>query len=66
MAAKLDNSITLEPDDQIEIVSGEGENGTREEYDGSMTIRALKSRLVRERCSGDRWAYCEINGQRFE
>jgi hypothetical protein len=40
----------------IEIVSGEGENGTREAYTGAKTVRAIKARLTRERCHGDRWA----------
>ena len=39
----------------LKIVSGEGENGTAEEYTGAKTVRAIKSRLTRERC-GDRWA----------
>lgn len=41
---------------KIRIVSGEGEMGTAEEYVGKMTPRAIKSRLTRERCNGDRWA----------
>ena len=40
----------------LEIVSGEGENGTAEEYTGAKTVRAIKARLTRERCGGDRWA----------
>jgi len=38
------------------IISGEGTYGHREEYTGKMTVRAIKSRLTRERCHGDRWA----------
>jgi len=41
---------------EIRIVSGEGEIGTTEIYFGKMTQRAIKSRLTRERCKGDRWA----------
>ena len=41
---------------QIKIVSGEGEHGTVEEYDGAKTVRAIKARLTHERCNGDRWA----------
>lgn len=40
----------------LEIVSGEGETGTVEEYTGAKTVRAIKARLTRERCGGDRWA----------
>ena len=40
----------------LKIVSGEGENGTAQDYAGAKTVRAIKSRLTRERCGGDRWA----------
>ena len=40
----------------IQIVSGEGEQGTVEAYTGTVTVRAIKARLTRERCGGDRWA----------
>jgi len=40
----------------IYITSGEGERGMCEEYTGERTRRALKARLTRERCHGDRWA----------
>jgi hypothetical protein len=41
---------------EIRIVSGEGEVGTTETYNGKRTIRAIKMRLAKERCGGDRWA----------
>ena len=41
---------------KIVILSGEGEIGTYEEYDGNRTVRAIKTRLKEERCDGDRWA----------
>lgn len=41
---------------RLAIVSGEGESGTREEYTGKRTARAIRARLTRERCGGDRWA----------
>ena len=44
----------------IWIVSGEGEQGTREQYSGKLTARALKLRLTRERRGGDRWARIEV------
>ena len=48
----------------IYIVSGEGEQGHREVYTGTVTPRAIRARLTRERCSGDRWAHVEIDGER--
>lgn len=44
---------------EIRIVSGEGAVGSSDVYTGKRTIRALKSRLTRERCNGDRWARAE-------
>jgi hypothetical protein len=45
----------------LKIVSGEGENGTAQDYAGAKTVRAIKSRLTRERCGGDRWARVDTN-----
>ena len=39
------------------IVSGEGEQGAREDYDGPRTAAAVRKALREERCSSDRWAY---------
>jgi hypothetical protein len=40
------------------IVSGEGIGaGMRQEYTGKMTRRAMRARLTREKCGGDRWAF---------
>jgi len=44
----------------IRIVSGEGEIGSAETYTGTLTPRAIKARLTRERCNGDRWARAEV------
>ena len=41
---------------EIRIVSGEGVLGASEPYTGKRTMRAIKMRLTRERCGGDRWA----------
>lgn len=41
----------------IEIVSGEGDVGSHEVYQGIGSVRALRARLTRERCRGDRWAH---------
>lgn len=39
------------------LVSGEGHGeGTVEIYDGNHSQRAIKARLRKERCNGDRWA----------
>ena len=41
----------------ITIVSGEGiGEGIVEPYTGKRTMRAIKMRLTKERCGGDRWA----------
>lgn len=45
---------------RIVIVSGEGERGHIEAYQGARTMRAIKARLTRERCGGDRWARAEV------
>jgi hypothetical protein len=51
----------------IEIISGEGTGeGTVEDYDGEQTAEALIERLTEERCNGDRWAFCRIDGERVE
>ena len=45
---------------EIRIVSGEGEVGTIETYNGKRTLRAIKMRLTKERCGGDRWAKAKV------
>jgi hypothetical protein len=45
---------------KIIIISGEGERGNSEVYTGKRTQRAIKSRLTKERCHGDRWARAVI------
>jgi hypothetical protein len=50
---------------EIEIVSGEGEIGTVEEYNGKRTIRAICMRLAKEESGGDRWAFAKIDGRRY-
>ena len=45
---------------KIIIVSGEGEQGTMRNYTGKKTVRALRARLTRETCGGDRWARAEV------
>ena len=49
---------------RIEILSGEGEEGTRKPYSGARTVRAIRAKLTRERCKGDRWAILIIDGKR--
>ena len=55
MKMKIKESMKLS-DGQIAIVSGEYEFGTAVIYRGARTQRALRARLTRERCNGDRWA----------
>lgn len=45
---------------EIRIVSGEGEVGTSETYNGKRTLRAIKMRLTKERCGGDRWSQAKV------
>lgn len=50
--------MIIHPTNEIRIVSGEGEGpATVERFTGKHTQRAIKRRLTRERCHGDRWAY---------
>lgn len=61
------NCITdrmIESASVIKIISGEGEIGTVETYTGKRTARAVKARLTKERCNGDRWAILELDGER--
>ncbi len=51
---------------EIKIVSGEGETGTVEIYTGKKTIKAIKTRLTKEKCKGDRWAYALLDGRKFD
>lgn len=51
--------IIATPTTRLWIVSGEGEIGFTLEYTGKRTLRALRCRLTRERCNGDRWARVE-------
>ena len=64
-----DNSAITQPmidaSEEIEILSGEGENGTREDYEGPRTISAIRSRLTKERVGGDRWAVLILDGERI-
>jgi hypothetical protein len=55
----------IESAKEIMIISGEGEVGTTEKYNGKKTLRALKLRLSKELCEGDRWACAEIDGYRY-
>lgn len=48
----------------IEILSGEGETGYCERYSGARTVRAVRARLTRERCAGERWAQLILDGDR--
>lgn len=61
------NTTMSREDWKIEIVSGEADGpGTIELYEGTRSPRAIRARLTRERCGGDRWAYVRIDGVRVE
>jgi hypothetical protein len=51
--------------EEIEIVSGEGTEGTVEDYEGKRTERAICMRLAKEESGGDRWAFARIDGRRY-
>lgn len=45
----------------VYIVSGEGTGpGTTETYTGTLSGRAIRARLKKERAGGDRWAYAMV------
>ena len=52
--------------EEIEIVSGEGTEGTCEDYEGILTEKAMCQLLKEEECSGDRWAFVRIDGARYD
>jgi hypothetical protein len=52
--------------EEIKIVSGEGEQGTIEDYEGKRTEWAICQLLKKEECSGDRWAFVRIDGVRYD
>lgn len=52
----MKNLLKMKQDKQIVIFSGEGEVGTFVRYEGKKSVLAIKSRLTKERCGGDRWA----------
>lgn len=45
---------------RIAIFAGEGDCGSWSEYTGARTEKAIKTKLTKERCHGDRWAYAYI------
>ena len=54
---KISIEQIIKGDECLYIVSGEGEQGTREDYEGPRTVAAVRKALRAERCNGDRWAY---------
>lgn len=55
----IDKILATENGD-IFIVSGEGERGTVEAYNGERTEGAINARLKQERVGGDRWARARV------
>ena len=49
---------------KIEIVSGEGEEGKLVKYEGRQSLNSIRKALKTERCDGDRWAFCVIEGEK--
>lgn len=54
------DSILLDNNGQILILSGEGSQGTFEKFTGKRTGLAIERKLAKERCGGDRWARAYI------
>ena len=52
----MKEKITVQNTSEILIISGRGDFGGVDIYHGKRTEKALKLRLTRERCQGDRWA----------
>ena len=52
-------SVISSGDGDLLIISGEGDMGSSEDYDGPQTIGDISSRLRTERGDGDRWAYVD-------
>ena len=63
---KMKLEETIRNAETIEIISGEGDQGTAEVYGEERTLRALYLRLKVEECDGDRWAYARIDGVRYD
>lgn len=63
MNATMMQTILDDSTNVITIISGEGNVGRVVPFTGKRTVRAIKSRLTRERCGGDRWADVQINYQ---
>lgn len=49
---------------KIEILSGEGATGSFKKYTGKRTLRAIRTRLTKECCGGQRWAQVYVDDQR--
>ena len=47
-------------ENEIHIVSGEGERGLAERYTGERTEQALTAHLAAERCHGDRCSFLAL------
>ena len=55
----MDEMLRMYPG-RIIIHSGEGTEGNYKIYRGARTARAIKARLTKERCGGDRWAHAYV------
>ena len=51
--------IHAQEGNKLYVISGEGEQGTREEYTGKLTVQAMRARIKDEVCGGERW--CRID-----
>ena len=62
----MTNQITVQNAKEILIIAGEGEFGGVDIYTGKRSERALKGRLTKERCHGDKWAFALLYAHQTE
>lgn len=57
----MTNLTKLIETNTVTIIAGEGVGGgTAKTFNGARTLRAIKMRLKKERCNGDRWAFAHV------
>ena len=54
---KISIEQIIKGENELYIITGEGELGMHEYYKGKRTVSAVRKALNKERCGGDRWAY---------
>jgi len=63
----MTNATNPQAEIKIEIISGEGTgDGHTHLWTASLHVPSIRRRLTKERCRGDRWAFCRVNGLRVD